>query len=341
MPKIELIYCPDCPHVNLARERLSEALTQAVGDVVTQWQEWDSTDPEAPDYVRGFGSPTILINGQDVVPEEGHQEALSCRVYRGPQGKPSGAPSVETILGSLSDPGPRSQGMIEKKVDGATGTEVARQLKSVAVPARSARLVLEVIRKLARGRTVGRSDVILTHPDDWKELQILGADFDEDGNIVGMGGLTIRETTHRFDVGNRRLYTWCALDTLFLPRLLMETAEIESACPITRTQIRLRVSPDGIERADPTGTVVSLVPTEVSELWSTRETDVGNCAPNSSDRNRLFGIQGSFCSQVHFFRSREDAARWLPDHPGAVIVSLEEAFRIGQETCRDLLADAE
>lgn len=43
-----------------------------------------------------------------------------------------------------------------------------------------------------------------------------GAEMDEQGRLVGLG-LTIRETPHRFTVGGRSLYTWCALDTLIFP----------------------------------------------------------------------------------------------------------------------------
>ncbi|WP_455153162.1 organomercurial lyase [Cupriavidus basilensis] len=33
-------------------------------------------------------------------------------------------------------------------------------------------------------------------------------------SLVGYG-LTLRETRHAFEVDGRRLYTWCAFDTLF------------------------------------------------------------------------------------------------------------------------------
>ena len=50
-PKIELIYDPDCPNVERARERLRQAVAergQGLG-----WTEWRSDDPALPDYARG------------------------------------------------------------------------------------------------------------------------------------------------------------------------------------------------------------------------------------------------------------------------------------------------
>ncbi len=50
-------------------------------------------------------------------------------------------------------------------------------------------------------------------------LSAAGVQFDSEGNLVG-AGLTPVPTPHRFRVGGRDLYAWCALDALFLPGLL-------------------------------------------------------------------------------------------------------------------------
>ena len=56
-------------------------------------------------------------------------------------------------------------------------------------------------------------------------------------------GLSLRDTVHRFTVAGVRLSAWCALDTLFLPAVLDQTATIASASPVTGGQVRLTVSP--------------------------------------------------------------------------------------------------
>ena len=42
--------------------------------------------------------------------------------------------------------------------------------------------------------------------------------------------------SHRFEVAGRTLYTWCAWDSLFLPQILGQEAEVESTCPLTAAE---------------------------------------------------------------------------------------------------------
>lgn len=97
--KIQLLYFDGCPNVDAARAALLEAMSAERIEAAVE--EIDVTRPDAPASVRGWGSPTILIDGVDVT---GAQKAgaSSCRLYAG------GAPSVDAIrarLGQLgSDP---------------------------------------------------------------------------------------------------------------------------------------------------------------------------------------------------------------------------------------------
>lgn len=97
---IELIYRTECPNVGQARRNLLKAL--AASGVPARWMEWDSTGPGAPVYARHFASPTVLLNGHDVAADNGVASSDACRLYRGPQGSISGAPSVELISAGLA-----------------------------------------------------------------------------------------------------------------------------------------------------------------------------------------------------------------------------------------------
>jgi len=52
------------------------------------WTEWNSEDAECPEHALNLGSPTVLVNGEDVAPgphpwtprEVG--DGPRCRVYR-------------------------------------------------------------------------------------------------------------------------------------------------------------------------------------------------------------------------------------------------------------------
>jgi mercuric ion transport protein len=76
-PKVELVYFTECPHIELARTSLEAALVE-VG-LTGRWQEWNQDDPAAPERIRGFGSPTILVDGQDVSGVGPRSHGHSCR----------------------------------------------------------------------------------------------------------------------------------------------------------------------------------------------------------------------------------------------------------------------
>ncbi len=100
MPVIELLYDPDCPNVEGAREQLRRALTE-VG-LPQQWQEWSRASSESPSHARDYGSPTVLVNDQDVADLSSSDGANSCRIYTDEDGHLSGIPSVEMITSKLS-----------------------------------------------------------------------------------------------------------------------------------------------------------------------------------------------------------------------------------------------
>lgn len=89
----ELVYFDGCPHVGAARANLKAALVAAGRR--PSWTEWSHDDPAAPGWVRRYGSPTVLVRGQDVT-GEGPGDAPACRVD---------IPSVERIVAALQQDG--------------------------------------------------------------------------------------------------------------------------------------------------------------------------------------------------------------------------------------------
>ena len=133
-------------------------------------------------------------------------------------------------------------------------------------------------------------------------------EYDEQGRIVGQG-LTLRPTRHRFTVAGQELYTWCALDTLIFPTLLERAASVESVSPTSGEPIRVTIDPvAGVTSVEPATAVVSLV-----------------------NPDQITSIRSSFCNQVHYFTSDEDAAGWLAEHPRAEVVPVAVAYRIGTD----------
>jgi hypothetical protein len=74
MPKIEFIYELNCPNVADARAQLRMAMEQT--GLPVHWQEWEHNDPNSPAYARRYGSPSILVDGEDVAGEPAAEKPL-------------------------------------------------------------------------------------------------------------------------------------------------------------------------------------------------------------------------------------------------------------------------
>ncbi|MDA0350221.1 MAG: MerC domain-containing protein [Verrucomicrobia bacterium] len=97
--KVELIYDLDCPNVLEARTQLQRAFVEA--RIPAKWTEWEKSSPDSPDYVRGYGSPTILVNGKDVDGVSPSDGISSCRLYQNKSRAAQKTPDVETIASAL------------------------------------------------------------------------------------------------------------------------------------------------------------------------------------------------------------------------------------------------
>jgi alkylmercury lyase len=144
--------------------------------------------------------------------------------------------------------------------------------------------------------------------DVFRQLKASACEFNEKGELVG-AALTLTPTPHHFYVNGQHLYTWCAIDTLFLPAHIGQTAAVVSTCPVTGQVIQLTVSPQRIETAAPASTVLSVV------LNTT-------CSS---------GLGSSFCGRIHFFATREAAKEWVSDTEDIGIFTLDEAYQIARQ----------
>jgi alkylmercury lyase len=81
-------------------------------------------------------------------------------------------------------------------------------------------LYRELLRLLSRGEPVAieRLAAAAGYPADQVQRAVAGwsdTEYDQEDRIIGWG-LTLRPTRHKFNVDGKQLYTWCALDTLFI-----------------------------------------------------------------------------------------------------------------------------
>jgi alkylmercury lyase len=193
------------------------------------------------------------------------------------------------------------------------------------------RLLVRLMRELAHGHPVPRErvdQIVADIGSDTEEADKLLREVterDADNNVVGIMGLSLNDTPHRFYVDGTRMSAWCAEDTLFLPAVLDQTATVESKSPVTRERVRLTVSPQGVEEVDPVGAVVSIVIVD----------------PDEADTSTVEAIWGTFCHHTFFFASREEAERWAAGRDDIEILSVDEAFELGRQLSSRFLAYGE
>ena len=134
---------------------------------------------------------------------------------------------------------------------------------------------------------------------------------DPAGRVVGFWGQALEkvEAEYRFQVDGNTTFAWCALDTLFIPKILDKTVLVEASDPVTGEPVTLVVHPDGVRDLRPAGAVVSMVVPD---------------APFGYD------VIEAFCSRVFFFASEATGAKWAAEHPGTTILSVDDAFQVGR-----------
>jgi len=136
--------------------------------------------------------------------------------------------------------------------------------------------------------------------------------LDQDGNLVESYGLSLNPTKHNFVIGDNRLYSWCGVDTIFLPILIKKNARIESPDPITGEKIKLHVSPERVEEVEPSTALVTWIAADVVTTASV--------ATTASE------IRGATCHYQNFFGSDESASKYISENPRVFVVTPSDVF---------------
>jgi len=136
---------------------------------------------------------------------------------------------------------------------------------------------------------------------------------DKQGRVVGFGGLATVPMHHRFEVDGLALWTWCAWDSLFIPEILGKQGHVTSPDPENGELVRLLVSPQQIESAEPKDAVVSFLLPEAHDF----DTSAAN-------------VMAKFCHFVFYFTSRSSGEIWMAKHPGTFLYSPDEAFTLAK-----------
>lgn len=100
--KIEFLYWEECPSHERALAQLRESMRQLSIEEVPIEITRVETEEQA-EQRSFFGSPTILVNGQDIAPPpEDMPPGLTCRAYLRPDGRISPLPPKELVEAALN-----------------------------------------------------------------------------------------------------------------------------------------------------------------------------------------------------------------------------------------------
>ena len=183
-------------------------------------------------------------------------------------------------------------------------------------------LARALLRELTRRETVSDAALAASTGREERDVTATLARWpnvrrDQQGRVEAFGGLSLVPTKHRFEVGGRRLYTWCAWDTLFLPALLDDQADVASSCPMTGIEVRLTVAPDRVLATHP------------EDVWVSFPLP----AQTSTD-----DIVESFCCHVHFLAGADTARTWASTRLGTFALGVPDAFDLGRLATRAFYA---
>jgi alkylmercury lyase len=185
-----------------------------------------------------------------------------------------------------------------------------------AVSREEQRIGLVLLRELARGEPVSIAQLARARGTPVEAAEALVTDAalspfvhkDGGGRIQGFYGLSVTPTHHQLTINGRKLWAWCAPDTLLYPELFRASIAIETRDPETGELVRLTVSPDRIESVAPTNVVVSI---RRPEAW---------------DATSAGRVMATACHFHFFFASRESGEHWVAKHPETFLQSLAEVY---------------
>lgn len=93
---VSFLFFDGCPLAARARDNLMSALEHVRARLMIGVEEVDIMDPQTPESMQRWGSPTILVDGMDITGAT-QGAACNCRIYPGK----GSVPTIEQIADAL------------------------------------------------------------------------------------------------------------------------------------------------------------------------------------------------------------------------------------------------
>ncbi|MGW7544004.1 organomercurial lyase [Streptomyces sp. NPDC054770] len=319
--RIKVLTVPGCPNAPLVRERIDQAL----GGRAVAVELIEVADEAQAARLGMTGSPTVRVDGTDPFAVPAAAASVSCRLYRGPDGRVEGAPSVADLQRALyiaeaaeacdcppmDAAGRRGRGRLAPVSGGLRAVQQAI-LRSFASIGRAPDPV--DLEQVARS----------FHRDPREVLAELAAEdfltLDEQGRIQAAYPFSATPTDHHVRLADgTEMWAMCAIDALGIPDMLDTDAVITSADPVT-------------------GETVTVTSAGRRMTWqpSTAAVYVGQRACTGSAADVA-------CGALNFFTSPRTARVWAEQHPDFTGKAVDQAGAeaLGRSVFGSLLTEAE
>lgn len=183
---------------------------------------------------------------------------------------------------------------------------------------------LSLLRALAGGHPVA-ADALAARtgqsPDAASAFidRLPGVYRDNRDRVIGFWGLTVAHMPpHRYRLGDRDLFTWCAWDPFILTPLLGRRAEVASVDAHTGEAVGCHIADGHVTDLSHPGLALSFT---------------------LPDRGWTEDVIASFCHFIHLFASEDSARDWTATRPGTFVLPLGEAARLGEAWRHRVLPD--
>ena len=220
---------------------------------------------------------------------------------------------------------------IEQKPLDLSIEEIAAKFRKLGIPPKfdvcESKFIVALLQEVARGKPLTQkksyeiaSELNLSQ-EQTKLFLELYTERNDEGDIVGLFGLSQNEYAHKFEIGGRNLSTFCAWDTLFLPLLLNKTAKVKVVDPHSKETVRVEISPQGVFSLSPQTAVLSIV------------------IPDD-DIETLEQAYQIFCVNVRFFASEKNLRKWFEQGEyKPLVLSLEDGYALGKLSFGNIAED--
>ncbi|MGW2557667.1 alkylmercury lyase family protein [Streptomyces sp. NPDC001514] len=301
--RITVLTVPDCPNAPVIEERIARAAAGRGAAV----ERIEIADQEQAARLGMTGSPTVLIDGADPFAVPGAPASLSCRLYRGRDGRVEGAPSVADLRSALD--AADTTGDCECPPMDAAGRGGRGRLAPVAGGLRAVQqAVLRHFAATGGAPSAGALEAAAAvHGRGTAEVlaDLAAEDFltlDGHGRIQAAYPFSAVPTGHRVRLaGGIEVYSMCAVDALGIPDMLGTDAVISSADPVTGETVTV-ISSGGHMTWQPSSAVVYI--------------GQRSCTGPAADIT---------CGALNFFTSRRTARTWAEQHPDYTGMPVDQA----------------